>query len=840
MGQGQSSRGPANSSGNPRHEWTGRPDDRPGAVRRDGGRDSRLPDNGSWISDRMSLLVFCGLLLLAVGLVFGQTAGFDFVNYDDNAGVYENRLVTGEFTLRGLLGVFTDRHVESTVPLTYISHILVWRLLGHDAAVHHLTNVLLHAATAILLLLVLWRMTGQLWPSALVAAIFAIHPLRAESVAWVTERKDVLSGLLFMLTLAAYLHYVRQRFALGRYLVVLACFILGLAAKPMAVTLPFLLLLLDYWPLGRMNKTEPDIPTRFSIPMRLILEKIPMLVIACLFCLLNIYGRTAGALVANQQYSIGWRIGNAMISYVTYMGQFFCPLGLAPHYPRRPVLPPWQIVVAVLLLVSITAVALRWRRQRPYLLIGWLWYIGMLVPVIGLVQFGLQAEADRFTYLPQIGLTIALAWTAADACHAWPRFRRMWAVAATCAVIILAISAWRQTSYWRDSQTLWTHTLACNERNSLAHNDLGIVLANSGRIDEAIEHYRKALEIKPDYPDAHNNLGIALASGGRIDEAIEHYEKALEINPDYAIAYNNLGIALASRRRDVEAMAHFRKALEIDPDYAEAHADLGNVLARRGQTNEAILCYERALQLKPSFASAHNGLGNLLSDLGRADEAERHFQKALEIDPNFAEAHNNLGTILNRCGRVDEAAAEFQRALQLKPDFAEAHANLGAVLYLQDKLAEAIVHFQKHVELDPTSEIARRNFALAVGRLRGPPAALAHWRWWIDFYPDDAGLLRGAAWQLAAGADASLRNGKEAVELALKAVDLTGEQEPAALGTLAAAYAEAGRFPEAVQTARRAADLATQQKKSELAESIKTKIMLYEAGKPYHETRGSD
>jgi protein O-mannosyl-transferase len=874
MGQGQSSSGPANSSGNPRHELTGRPDDRPDAGRRNGGPESRLTDSGSWSSDRISLLVVCGLLLLAVGLVFGQTAGFDFVNYDDNAGVYENRLVTGELTPRDLLGVFTDRHVESTVPLTYISHILVWHVLGHDAGVHHLTNVLLHAATAILLFLVLWRMTGQLWPSALVAAIFAIHPLRAESVAWVTERKDVLSGLLFMLTLAAYLRYVRQRFALGRYLVVLACFILGLAAKPMAVALPFLLLLLDYWPLGRMNKTEPDIPTRFSIPMRLILEKIPMLVISCLFCLLNIHGRTAGALAANQQYSVGWRIGNAMISYVTYMGQFFCPLGLAPHYPRRTVLPPWQIAVAVLLLVSITAIALRWRRQRPYLLIGWLWYIGMLAPVIGLVQFGLQAEADRFTYLPQIGLTIALAWAAADACRAWPRFRPIWAITATCAVIILAISAWRQTSYWRDSQTLWTHTLACNPRNSLAHNDLGIVLASSGRTDEAIEHYRTALEIKPDYPDAHNNLGIALASRGQIDEAIAHYRKALEINPDYALAHNNLGIALANCGQIDEAISQFRKALEIDPDYAEAQADLGNVLAHRGRTNEAILCYERALQLKPGFASAHNGLGNALSDLGRADEAERHFQKALEIDPSFAEAHNNLGMVLIRCGRVDEAvaefrkaiqskpdfaeahanlgltlnsqgrideaAAEFRKALELKPDFAEVHGNLGAILYLQGKLAEAIAHFQRHVELDPASESARRNFALAVGRLRGPPAALAHWRWWIDFYPDDAGLLSDAAYQLAAGADASLRNGKEAVELALKAVVLTGEQEPAALGTLAAAYAEAGRFPEAVQTARRAADLAARQKKPDLAESIKAKIVLYEAGKPYHETRESD
>jgi Flp pilus assembly protein TadD len=469
------------------------------------------------------------------------------------------------------------------------------------------------------------------------------------------------------------------------------------------------------------------------------------------------------------------------------------------------VLPPWRVAAAVLLLVSITAAAIRWRRQRPYLLVGWLWYVGMLVPVIGLVQFGSQAEADRFTYLPQIGLAIALVWSAADACRTWPRFRPIWAVAAACAVMILAIAAWRQTSYWRNSETIWTRTLACTSRNIVAHYNLGVALAKRGRIDEAMAHFRKALEVDPDYTGAHNNLGIALADCGRIDEAAEH----------------------------------FRKALEIEPDYAEVHANLGNVLARRGRTNDAILCYERALQLKPDLASAHNGLGNALSDLGRDDEAERHLREALEIDANYAEARNNVGLTLRRLGRLDEAAAEFRSAVQLKPDFAEAHGNLGAALYLQGKVAEAMVHFQKHVELDPESGMARKNFALAVGRLRGPPAALAHWRWWIEFYPNDAGLLSGAAWQLAAGADASLRNGKEAVDLALRAVNLTGEQDPGMLGTLAAAYAEAGRFSEAVRTARRAAGLATRQNKPWLAKSIQAKMVLYEAGKPYHETTGS-
>ena len=540
----------------------------------------------------------------------------------------------------------------------------------------------------------------------------------------------------------------------------------------MAVTLPFLLLLLDYWPLGRMNGAEPDVPARFSVPMRLILEKVPMLAIACLFCLLTVHGRTAAALAANQQYSFGWRIGNALISYVAYLGQFFCPLGLAPCYPRRPVLPPWQVAAAVLLLVSITAAAVRWRRQRPYLLVGWLWYVGMLVPVIGLVQFGGQAEADRFTYLPQIGLAVALVWTAADACRAWPRFRPIGAVAATCAVMILAVAAWRQTSYWRDSETLWTRTLACTSRNAVAHNNLGIALADRGRIDEAIEQYRKALDINPDYVEAHNNLGIALASCGRIDEAIEHYRKALEhqarLRRSPQQPRHRFGGLRTDRRGDGElregpgTQARLRRSpRQSRQRFGQLRTnERGNRLLRAGIATEA------------DFASAHNGLGNVLSDLGREDEAERHYQEALEIDPNYAEAHNNLGTTcatrramrrrrvsqgggtqarlrrsprqlgltLSGLGRIDEAAAEFRRLL-LKPDFAEAHGNLGGVLYLQGKLAEAIVHFQKHVELDPKSEMARQNFAPAVGRLRGPPAAPAHWRWWIDSYPDDAGLL---------------------------------------------------------------------------------------------------
>ncbi len=663
-----------------------RPDDRSAAARRNGGRDSGLPGSRWWTSHRVCALAVCGLLLLGVGLVFGQTAGFGFVNYDDNAGVYDNRLVIGDLTLRGVWAVFTERHPESWAPLTCLSHILVWHLFGHGAAVHHVTNVLLHAASAVLLFLVLWRMTGHLWPSALVAAIFAVHPLRAESVTWVTERKDVLSGLFFMLTLAAYLGYVRggkkgtgtfcrngpsgashkrclPLFSL-RYLTVLACFIVGLAAKPMAVTLPFLLLLLDYWPLGRMNGTKPrssiapstgqstiasgaavkfsvatkarstmaPSPARSTIAAlwRLILEKIPMLVIAALFCLVAVRFQRTGRLDVSRQYSLAWRIGNALVSYVAYLGQFFCPQGLVPCYPRRPVpLPLWQVAAAVLTLVAITAAAIRSSRQRPYLLVGWLWYLGMLAPVIGLVQFGTHGEADRFTYLPQIGLTIALVWIAGDACRGARRFRPIWAAAATGALLILVVSAWRQTGYWHDSEALWTHTLACGPQYATAHSNLGLALAGGGRIDEAIAHFQKALEIEPDDAETHNNLGVILARRGRIDEAIAHCQKALEIKPDNADAQNNLGIALAGCGRADEAIAHYQKALEIEPDSAEAHNNLAAVLVGRGRIDGAIEHYRKALELKPDYAEAHLNLGLALAQRGRIDEAIDHYRRAL-------------------------------------------------------------------------------------------------------------------------------------------------------------------------------------------------------------------
>jgi tetratricopeptide (TPR) repeat protein len=716
-----------------------------------------LPGSRWWTPDRVCLPAVCGLLLLAVGLVFGQTAGFGFVNLDDTAAVYQNRLVTGELTLRGVWAVFTRGHFESWAPLTGLSHMLVWHLLGHGAAVHHLTNVCLHAAAAVVLLMVLWQMTGCLWPSALAAAVFAVHPLRVESVAWVTERKDVLSGLFFMLTLAAYLGYVRRPFSLGRYLTVLVCFAVGLAAKPMAVTLPFLLLLLDYWPLGRMGDKKPQssiapsVAAGFSVatkarstiaPLwRLILEKLPLLAIACLFCLWTVHAQEAATLEANQRYSLLWRIGNAMIAYAFYLGKFSAPVDLAAFYPRVGDLPPWQVAASSLLLAGITAAAFVCRRRFPYLLVGWLWYLGMMLPVIGLLQIGLGNGADRFTYLPQIGLSIAIVWAVADGKKGTgpisrngplgasqkldpsPLSRPMGrAAASVCVLTALIVAAWRQTGYWRDSETLWTHTLACTSGSSLAHINFGLALAGRGRIDEAIAHYRKALEIEPDSANAHNNLGLALAGRGRIDEAMLHYQRALKIEPDFALAHNNLGLALAGRGRIDEAIAQYQRALEIQPDFAMAHNNLGLALAGRGRIDEAIAHYRKALEIEPDNAEVHNNLGLALAGHGRVDEAIAHYRKALEIKPDYAEAHNNFGTALARCGRAGEAIGHFRKALKIRPDYAEAHFNLGTALAGRGRIDEALDCYRKALALaEEQNNAAVAEAVRARLRLLAPP-----------------------------------------------------------------------------------------------------------------------
>jgi protein O-mannosyl-transferase len=735
-------------------------------------------------TDRLVSLLVCGLLLAAVALVFAQAARFEFVNFDDDGGVYENRLVTKELTLKSVLSIFTERHFESWAPLTCLSHMLAWHLLGHGPAVHHIVNVLLHAASAVLLYLVLQRMTGQRWPSALVAALFAVHPLHTESVAWVTERKDALSGLFFMLTLAAYHGYARRPFSPGRYLMVLVCLSVGLAAKPMAVTLPLLLLLLDYWPLERLSPRPWGEGT-----MRLLLEKLPLLAVAAVFCLVNIRGQGA-ALDVNELYSFCWRMGNAVISSAVYLGQSVLPVGLAACYPRRCLsLSFWQIGGAVLVLAAVSTVALACRRRRPYLLVGWLWYLVMLLPVIGLVQFGLQAEADRFTYLPQIGLAIAVAWTAAEGARRRPRFGWLSSVAAACLLSVLMVFAWRQTSYWTNSQTLWTRVLACTSENAAAHTNLGAYFGTTGRPADAIIQYRHARAIDPKSLKVLHGLGTAYLSLGQLDEAEDFFRKALAVDPADPGSHSDLGFALTKRGRYDEALEHYRQALAAEPDFALAHYNFGLALYDLRRFDEASQQYREALRLQTNNPEVYNNLGNALTACGRLDEAIPQFEESIRRKPDYAAAHFNLALALIGKGRFPAAELHCRRAIALQPDIAPARVQLGRLLARQGKWDEAIDHYRQALQIAPGFLEARCDLAAAQFGRGDFPAAIAQWKEVLRLTPDD----------------------------------------PEALRALAAAQAEVGQFAAATATAQAALALAQRQHNGPLAAALKADLARFEA-----------
>jgi tetratricopeptide (TPR) repeat protein len=695
-------------------------------------------------------LAVCVLLALAVWAVFGQTLRYGFVDYDDHLYVYDNPVVQKGLTWDGIGWSFTHTVAGNWHPLTIMSFMLDAGFCGGRPAGYHLTNVILHTVAVILLFLAIKAMTGALWRSAFVAAVFAIHPLRVESVAWVAERKDVLSGVFFALTLWAYVRYVQkstvpaaastfQRFTLHAsrfYWLAVVCFALGLMSKPMLVTLPFVLLLLDYWPLNRSAKCEvrsaefpsphPDpLPShpmgaergkrasrqdasvrirRFSTTSlrgrastwnRLLVEKIPFFVLSAAACVATLVAQQS-IIVASP---LSLRISNALVTCVTYLGQMFWPGALAVLYPfPKDGLPLGPVAGAGLLLALISAGVFLLRGRRPWLLVGWLWYLGMLIPVIGLVQVGQQAHADRYTYLPQIGLYVALVWGAVDLCGGGRWQRVGLGLTAGAALAGLMVAACAQTRYWKDSVSLWTHTLAIAPANETAHNNLGLALAEQGQLAEAIQHYQRALQLKPDYAAAHNNLAVALVSQGKLAEAIAHYQRALQLNPDYAEAHNNLGFALATEGMTGEAISHYQRALELKPDYADAHMNLGVALAGLGNP-EAIREYERAIQLKPDYAEAYENLGIALAERKQTAEAVQYFERAIQLKPDFADAHYSLGLTLTAQGRWPEAIQQLARAVQLKPDYAVAHLNLGAVLAHEGKTAEALPQFQQALDL---------------------------------------------------------------------------------------------------------------------------------------------
>jgi protein O-mannosyl-transferase len=598
---------------------------------------------------RADLLIYLGLTSL-IWLVFGQTLRHQFVAYDDQNYVYENPVVTAGLTADGIRAAFTQPHARNWHPLTTLSHMLDSELFGLNPAGHHLTNVLLHTFAALLLFHVLHRITGSTWRSAFVAAIFAIHPLRVESVAWVAERKDVLSAFCFMLTLAIYTRYVARPTA-PRYVAVLVVFCLGLMAKPMLVTLPLLLFALDYWPLRRFGTrlfAEKAIP-----PARLILEKVPLLILSVAAGVATLLAQKS-TVGYGEQTPLLSRLGNASITCVVYIGQMFWPTKLAVFYPW-PVngWPVSDVLFAAGSLALVTVLTICFRKTRPYLIVGWIWYLISLSPTLGLIPVGLQAHADRYTYLPQIGLYVGLTWLAGDLAARFPATRRIWMFAGPCAVVAAAWLAWVQTSSWRNTEMLWKHAIAVAPNNDVANYNLALLAMDRDRIDDAIRYLENALAGRSNRETSfhlstallHNTLGVALARKGREQEAIAHYRQAIELRDDYADAHTNLARALLARGASDEAIEHFRKATSLPPADGHSHLRLAMALERSGQTAEAISEYRRSLILDPRNPRAHYLLAKALELTGKRDEARIEAARALELDsgqPEFKALQERL------------------------------------------------------------------------------------------------------------------------------------------------------------------------------------------------------
>ena len=612
---------------------------------------------------RFPVWLMAALLALVTMALYWPAMRCDFVNLDDSDYVTVNPHVQGGLNWAGVKWAFGNTEQATYwAPMMWLSHMLACQLFGLNPWGHHLINVLLHAINTVLVFLLFRQMTGATWRSLVLAALFGWHPLRVESVAWVTERKDVLSGFFGLLALLAYVRYVKKSEVQSPqskvyYGMALIFFALGLMSKPMLVTWPFVMLLLDYWPLQRVSSfkfsdSSPD-PTpslhRSTTPLlRLLLEKLPFFGLAAAASVVTYVVQQHGDdMEMVQNPPLGARSGNALISYCRYLGKLFWPTDLAVFYPHPGYWPMEQVVLAGGLILGITVLFIVMRGRYPFMLMGWLWYCGTLVPVIGLVQAaGNVAMADRFTYFPSLGVLVIVTWGAYALTRGW-RYQVLTLSLASGAAIVLCLGLTRQQlGYWRDSEALYQHALEVTENNCLAHNNLGIALVEKGQIDEAIRQYRVAIRLNPNFAYAHSNLGNALYWKGQTDEAIRQFQEAIRLNPDYAATHNNLGSILVAKGQINEAISQFQEAIRLKSDYVDAHYNLGIALGMNGQINEAIRQFQEAIRLKSNYAQAHYSLGAAFLNEGQTDEAVRQFREAIRLKPDYTEARDNLAHAL--------------------------------------------------------------------------------------------------------------------------------------------------------------------------------------------------
>ena len=554
-------------------------------------------------------------LVLSTLAVYWPVSSHEFVGYDDDGYVTENARVKRGLTIDNIVWAFQATQKSNWHPLTWLSHMLDVQLFGMHAGAHHMTSVFFHILNSLLLFAVFKKMTGRVWPSGFVAALFALHPLHVESVAWIAERKDVLSTFLGMLALWSYARYTDFP-GMRRYLPVVGFFLLSLMAKPMLVTLPFVLLLLDYWPLKRVRLNAFDLQTGEThqrLPAsQLFLEKTPLFFLSLLSCGITfLVQQKTGALASIQLQPLSFRMANALVAYVKYIQKMIWPDHLAVLYPYPASISAWYVIAAVVVLGGVTFLAVRYANKFPWLVVGWLWYLGTLVPVIGIVQTGVQAMADRYAYVPAIGLFIIAAWGGSRIAAGWRHKLKALSVASACIIIFCMAAARFQVRYWHDSFVLFNHALAATSDNYVMHNNLGYELASKGHFDEAIKHYREALTIHPDFETAYINLGVALRRQGRVEDSIKYYYAVLSARPKYAGVHHHLGISMLHTGKIDAAIAHFRQALSIKPDYAEVYNSLGAAMVSKGKIKEAIVSFRQALRIDPDFPEAKNNLDKL-------------------------------------------------------------------------------------------------------------------------------------------------------------------------------------------------------------------------------------
>jgi len=693
----------------------------------------------------------CIFLAVATFSVYLQVKDHEFINFDDNVLVTESSLVQAGLTNENIIRVFTTTHFGGWLPIKSISYMLDYQLYGLNPKGYLLTNVFFHIANSLLLFLVLCRMTGAIWQSAFVAAMFALHPLNVESVAWVAERKNVLSNFFLLLTIWAYIHYAAKP-TVKRYGLVFLLFAFGLMSKPMLVTLPFVLLLLDYWPLERFKLGRRERDSKIAQKdkhfngekniSKLVLEKFPLLILSALCSIMTlILFEKATEPVAQDPVSMLTILTNVMISYFEYLWKMLWPKGLAILYAHPGnTLAVWKGVLCGIALLVITTISIKLIRKAPYFVVGWFWYLGTLIPVIGFITLGPHLIADRYAYLPLIGIFVIIAWGVPELLKEWHYRKNVLKASAGILILTLMLITWIQVSHWKSSITVFKHAIKVTDKKypnfSVVHNNLGVALFADGKNEEAISHYKMAIKLKPDYAAAHNNLGNALFDKGKIEEAIYHYKMTIELKPDFAAAYNNLGIVLVAEQKKEEAVSHYKTAIRLRPGYTEAHYHLGNALFSMNETEEAIYHYKMAIELTPDFAEAHNNLGNALTTDRKIEEAISHYKMAIELKPDYTAAHYHLGNALSADRKTEEAIYHYEMVIELKPDFAEGHYHLGNALSAERKIEEAIYHYKMAIELKPDYTAAHYHLGNTLVQTGEIKEAVGHYRETLRLKPN--------------------------------------------------------------------------------------------------------